>query len=106
MTNITFVGTDGARFSVNAENGLSLMQAALHHDVPGIVAECGGCAACGTCQVHIGAAWIDRIPQAEPLEASVLAESENDHTNLRLSCQIMIDATLEGMVVEVAAGQR
>ena len=42
MTVITFIQHDGSERMVDGEVGLSLMETALKHDVPGIDADCGG----------------------------------------------------------------
>jgi 2Fe-2S ferredoxin len=53
MTVITFIQHDGAERMVDGDVGLSLMEAALKHDVPGIDADCGGGAICGTCHCFV-----------------------------------------------------
>ncbi|WP_342456182.1 2Fe-2S iron-sulfur cluster-binding protein [Phaeobacter gallaeciensis] len=44
---------DGTEITGAAENGQNLMQAALSHDVPGIIGECGGTLSCATCHVYV-----------------------------------------------------
>ena len=53
MTVITFIQHDGSERMVDADVGLSLMETALKHDVPGIDADCGGGAICGTCHLSL-----------------------------------------------------
>jgi 2Fe-2S ferredoxin len=53
MTVITFIQYDGAERMVDGDVGLSLMESALKHDVPGIDADCGGGAICGTCHCFV-----------------------------------------------------
>ena len=48
MTVITFIQHDGSERMVDGDVGLSLMETALKHDIPGIDADCGGGAICGT----------------------------------------------------------
>jgi hypothetical protein len=45
MPSIVFVLPGGAERRVTVPAGTSLMHAAVDHDVPGIVGECGGCRA-------------------------------------------------------------
>jgi 2Fe-2S ferredoxin len=45
MPRITFVTTDGNRHEVDVENGYSVMEGAVNHNIKGIVAECGGACA-------------------------------------------------------------
>ena len=53
MTVITFIQHDGAESMVDGDVGLSLMETALKHNVPGIDADCGGGAICGTCHCFV-----------------------------------------------------
>ncbi|HUE45927.1 MAG TPA: 2Fe-2S ferredoxin, partial [Aestuariivirgaceae bacterium] len=46
MAKITFITHDGARHEVEAQNGMSVMEAAIKNMVPGIDADCGGACAC------------------------------------------------------------
>ena len=100
MTKITFVDSRGTKYERDAENGLSIMRLAVDTDVPGIKAECGGAAACATCQVRLDEAWVGKVPAAEDLEASMLDE-EDLAANVRLSCQIRIEPALDGIVVHL-----
>jgi ferredoxin, 2Fe-2S len=102
MPDITFILSDGSELGFEAPEGVSLMQAATGYGVPGIVAECGGAAACATCHVYIDANWADRLPAPGPDESSLLecTAAERGPTS-RLSCQIRLDAGLQGLVVRV-----
>jgi len=42
MPKITFITHDGAEHVVDADNGMSVMNAAIDNLVPGIDADCGG----------------------------------------------------------------
>ena len=42
MPKITFIEHDGIKHEVNAETGMTVMEAAVKNSVPGIEAECGG----------------------------------------------------------------
>ena len=53
---VTWKLPDGTEITGAAENGQNLMQAALAHDVPGIIGECGGTLSCATCHV-VGEDW-------------------------------------------------
>ena len=52
MTKLVFVNSDGIEKSVEAENGLSLMEVARDNDL-GIEGTCGGSISCCTCHVII-----------------------------------------------------
>lgn len=105
MTKITYIDTAGTHHVVNALPGISMMQAARDHAVPGILADCGGACACATCHVVIAPEWADRLPPPGDVELQMLEIALNRETNSRLSCQITIDENLDGMVVTVASDQ-
>lgn len=102
MPSIVFVLPGGAERRVTVATGTNVMHAAVDHDVPGIVGECGGCTSCATCHVWVDPAWIDRLPPADEVEDDLLgfAEAERRPTS-RLGCQIAVDDALDGLRVEV-----
>ena len=53
MPVITFIEFDGTQHQVDSESGLSVMEMAMKHDIPGIDADCGGSAVCGTCHCFV-----------------------------------------------------
>ena len=53
MPVITFIEFDGTQHQVDSESGLSVMEMAMKHDIPGIYADCGGSAVCGTCHCFV-----------------------------------------------------
>jgi 2Fe-2S ferredoxin len=72
MPDITFIAADGTETGFEAPDGVSLMAAATGFGVPGILADCGGSASCGTCHVIVDPAWADRLPAPETIERMVL----------------------------------
>lgn len=105
MTKIVFVGSKGDRITVDATDGLSVMEAARREGVDGIIAECGGACSCATCHVHVDEAWVERIGQAKGSEADMLEFAENVRPQSRLSCQIKITPDLDGLILHVPAHQ-
>lgn len=101
MPKIIFVDPTGSRMEHEGAVGISVMQVAVQNSVPGILAECGGAAACATCAVTPDAAWADKIPAPGPVEESMLEPGEP----IRLSCQIRITPELDGLVVHVPGTQ-
>ena len=53
MACVTYIEHDGSTRKVEVPNGDSVMQGAVSHMVPGIVAECGGGLACATCHCYV-----------------------------------------------------
>jgi 2Fe-2S ferredoxin len=61
MPKITYIEHDGTQHTVDGEIGATVMETALRHSVPGIVAECGGSCTCATCMVYVAEEWKDRV---------------------------------------------
>lgn len=105
MTKITFVGHDGTRYDVDADNGSTVMENALKNQVPGIDAECGGACACATCHIYVDADWTDAVGKAEAMEEDMLDFAFDVRDESRLSCQIKVTDALDGLVVTVPERQ-
>jgi 2Fe-2S ferredoxin len=106
MARITYVQPDGREETYEVPAGESVMQGAFKNDVAGIIAECGGACACGTCQVFVDPAWAARVDMPRSLEQSMIDEAAAEKAHLRLSCQIAVTEALDGLVVRVPAKQR
>lgn len=106
MPKITFIDSSGTRREVTAAHGQSVMQAAVSNDVPGIIAECGGNCACATCHIFVCADWFDRAPPKSDFEDAMLngAAVERRRTS-RLSCQLVMNDQLDGLVVSLPERQ-
>jgi ferredoxin, 2Fe-2S len=106
MPKIIFITATGAEHAVNADSGMSAMEAAINHNVPGIDADCGGVAACGTCHVYVDDAWLDKTGPAIPgIEADMLSLTDGSQPNSRLSCQIKLTDEMDGLVLRMPANQ-
>lgn len=101
MTTITFVQSNGEQRQIEATDGLSLMQAAVSHNIPGIDADCGGAISCGTCVVCVRDDWKTRIGTRSEMEHQMLEFSVGDNPSFRLSCQIVVTPELDGLVVSI-----
>ena len=99
MVQINFIDFTGQTRTVSAEEGSTVMEAALRENVPGIEAECGGACACATCHVYVDDAWLDKIPAAQPMEEDMLDFAFDVRPNSRLSCQIRVTPEIDGLVV-------
>ncbi len=101
MPKITYIEQNGTEHVVEADLGLSVMEAAIRNMVPGIDADCGGACACATCHVYVDEAWRAKTGKAEAMEESMLDFAYEPKENSRLSCQIMVTAELDGLVVRL-----
>jgi 2Fe-2S ferredoxin len=105
MPRIIFITPDGEKHEVVAESGYSVMEAAINNNIEGIVAECGGACACATCHSYVDDAWIDRMPEMDDMEDSMLDAAYDRRDNSRLTCQLEIQDDWDGLVVHVAENE-
>lgn len=105
MAKITYIEHDGTPHEVEAENGLTVMEAAIRNMVPGIDADCGGACACATCHVYVDEAWLDKTGERASMEESMLDFASDVQDNSRLSCQIKVSDALDGLVVRLPEEQ-
>lgn len=107
MVKITYVEASGARHVVDVSPGLSVMECAVKHSVPGILGECGGHCQCGTCRVYIDdALWREKTGPRSVLEQEMIDFHEDSDPNARCSCQIRVSADLDGLIVRMPTSQR
>lgn len=105
MAKITFIQHDGARQVVEAEPGMTVMEAAVRNSVPGIAAECGGACACATCHVYVDEAWREATGTPQQMEEDMLDFAFDIRPESRLSCQIKVTGALDGLVVNIPEKQ-
>ena len=101
MPKITLIEYNGQDHTIEAETGKSLMQNALDNMVPGIDADCGGACACGTCHCFGDGEWEAGTGEADAMEEAMLGMRPDRLENSRLSCQIQVCDTMDGMVVRL-----
>ena len=105
MPKIIFITPAGERHEVEAENGYTVMEAAINNNIEGIVAECGGACACATCHSYISEEWINRLPEMDDMEDSMLDAAYDRKDTSRLTCQLEIKDDWDGLVVNVAENE-
>lgn len=105
MAKIKFISADGTETVINAENGTSLMVAAVNNGIKGIVAECGGACSCATCHVKVDPSWYGKLTPPASLEKDMLEFAAEPSETGRLSCQIPVTDELDGLVVTVPSAQ-
>lgn len=106
MPKIIFVTHDGGRTEVDAAVGSSLMQAAIENSVEGIVGECGGSAMCATCHCYIEPEASQNLSALSEVEDEMLEGAASERTEQsRLSCQVIVTAESDGLVVQLPESQ-
>ena len=106
MPHVTLIRPDGGRIELDVRRGRSLMRAAVDAGVDEIAADCGGSLSCATCHVYVEGDWAARLvpPSPDELDMLEMTAAERRPTS-RLSCQIVLDDRLDGLVVSLPAHQ-
>jgi 2Fe-2S ferredoxin len=105
MAKITYIEHSGKEHAIDVADGMSVMEGAVKHNVPGIDADCGGACACATCHVYVDPGWFERTGSPSGMEQSMLDFASEVQPTSRLSCQIKVSAALDGLVVRLPASQ-
>jgi len=107
MPAVTYVQFDGASQTIDLPAGENVMRGALYNDIEGIAGECGGACSCATCHCYVDDAWAARVGgPASEAEQDLLGAAACEVTSAsRLSCQIVIDSTLDGLVIHLPERQ-
>ncbi|MEZ5743693.1 MAG: 2Fe-2S iron-sulfur cluster-binding protein [Sphingomonadaceae bacterium] len=107
MPKVTYVANDGTRTDIDVEAGENVMHGALFNGVDGIVGECGGALACATCHCYIDEAWTEKVGGPASDEENDMLENAAAEVrpNSRLTCQIVMNNDLDGLVVHMPEAQ-
>ncbi|BAO94117.1 2Fe-2S iron-sulfur cluster-binding protein [Caballeronia insecticola] len=106
MPVVTYILRDGERREIDVPDGTSVMEAAIHNNVRGIDAECGGCLSCATCHVYIDESSTAQLPSPDESEIELLdGVAAERRPESRLSCQLVASAAMNGLVVQIPQRQ-
>ena len=100
MPKLIFINSEGTERSIEAENGLSLMEVARDNDL-GIEGTCGGSISCCTCHVVIDNDWFSTVGGPNPDEEDMLDLAVGLQPTSRLGCQIEVSDELDGLRVSI-----
>jgi 2Fe-2S ferredoxin len=101
LINILVKDLDGQVHEIQGREGDSLMEALRQHEW-GVAAVCGGLCSCGTCHVYLDTEWQGKFQPAESDEQDLLNEFETTKDNSRLSCQLPLHASHDGVRLVIA----
>ncbi len=76
MVKLTVITREGTEQEINAEDGLSLMEAIRDSATDELLALCGGCLSCATCHVRIDESHGSALPPRSEEETELLEGSE------------------------------
>lgn len=78
---------------------MSLMEVIKAYELP-VAAVCGGMALCASCHCYVESDH--DLPEMNESEEAMLDETVNVEDNSRLSCQVRVDDSLNGLKVRLA----
>ena len=103
MPTLIVTTREGEERTLDAEAGLSVMEAIRDGGIDEILALCGGCCSCATCHIHVDPAFMDRLPKMSEDENDLLESTTDRDATSRLSCQVPFTDALDGLRVTIAA---
>ena len=105
MPKITYIEHNGKSHEIEVANGLTVMEGAVQNNIPGIDADCVGSCACATCHVYVNEKWFGKLVKKESAEEDMLDMAYEPKKFSRLSCQITVEDSLDGLVVKMPSKQ-
>ena len=105
MAKIKYIEFNGKEHEIEVPNGMTVMKGAVHGNIPGIDADCGGGMACATCHVYVQDDWYNKLSAKEDGEEDMLDMAFEPKKNSRLSCQLIVSDELDGLVVNIPSKQ-
>lgn len=103
MIRVRFVARNGSARDVVAAEGATLLAVGQRDGQP-LEGTCDGDMACATCHVVVDPDWFARLPRASEAEEDMLDLAYAATRTSRLACQIVLDATLDGLTVRIPEG--
>jgi 2Fe-2S ferredoxin len=102
MPKIYLTDIYGAEHLIEGRPGRKLMESLREHEF-GVIASCGGMCSCATCHVYVDPEWVDKLPEMQSDERSLISElTTYEPGRSRLSCQVVFDERLDGIRLTVA----
>ena len=103
MPKLIVVDRAGTEKTIEAQTGLTLMEAIRDNGFDELLALCGGCCSCATCHIYVDPAFADKLPPMSEDENDLLESSDHRNETSRLSCQVPLTAEMDGLKVSIAA---
>src|ERR1700712_508827 len=105
MPKITFQLNDGTEKTVDAPNGISLLEVAHKNAIP-LEGACEGSLACSTCHIIVDEKFYSQLPKATDDEEDMLDLAFGLTHTSRLGCQIIMSDALDGLKVALPNATR
>jgi 2Fe-2S ferredoxin len=105
VVKITYIEANGTEHVRDVQPGMSVMEGAVRSGTPGILADCGGQCACGTCRVFVDEKWRAKTGTTHEMEEATLDLHDDKVPGQRLACQMKVQADWDGLVVRMPESQ-
>ena len=102
MATLSITTREGETREVTGQDGLSVMEIIRDNGFDELLALCGGCCSCATCHVYVDPAFADSLPAVSEDENDLLDSSDHRNETSRLSCQLTVSDSLDGLRVAIA----
>ena len=102
MVKLTITTRDGETHTTDATPSRTVMETIRDSGVSELLAICGGCCSCATCHVYVDPDFADRLPPISEDEDGLLDGASHRRPTSRLSCQLRITESLDGLRVTIA----
>lgn len=102
---VTFVTAKGEKVTATGQVGDRLLEVGQNAGMP-LEGTCEGQMACSTCHVIVAPEWFDKLPAAVDDEEDMLDLATGVTRTSRLSCQIRLEAALDGLEVRIPGESR
>ncbi|HEY7807808.1 MAG TPA: 2Fe-2S iron-sulfur cluster-binding protein [Croceibacterium sp.] len=103
MPQLIVTTRSGETSTIEADDGLTVMEAIRDNGFDELLALCGGCCSCATCHVHVDPEFFGQLPPMSEGENDLLDSSSDRDRWSRLGCQIPFTGDLDGLKVRIAA---
>jgi 2Fe-2S ferredoxin len=101
MPTIHYIEPDGREVTLEVAPGQSLMRGAMDAGLEGLEAQCGGNCACATCHCYVRSEWLDKLrPPSDDEQVMLGNVAAERRPNSRLSCQLIVEDSLDGLTVQ------
>lgn len=102
MPKLTVTTRGGETSEIEVEAGVSVMEALRDNGFDEMLALCGGCCSCATCQVYVDDTAGGELAAMSEDEDDLLESSDHRTPTSRLSCQLVMTDALDGMKVTIS----
>ncbi len=102
MPKLIVTNRAGEESTVEAGEGLTVMEVIRDNGFDELLALCGGCCSCATCHIHVDPSFVEKLPAMSEDEDDLLESSDYRNSTSRLSCQIPFTDDLDGLKVAIA----